>query len=47
MNIDAEWHIKMQALKIQLEGLSDVMRHGEQLVHQWVKEFLDERSNQP
>ena len=45
MSIDADWHRKMQELKITLESVSEVMQDTEQLVHEWVKEYLDERSN--
>lgn len=45
MSIDADWYRKMQELKTELETVSDVMRDSEQLVHEWVKEYLDERSN--
>ena len=45
MRIDANWYSKMQELKAELETVSDVMRDSEQLVHEWVKEYLDERSN--
>lgn len=45
MSIDADWYHKMQELKAELETVSDVMRDSEQLVHEWVKEYLDERSN--
>ena len=45
MSIDADWHRKMQELKIPLESVSEVMQDSEQLVHEWVKEYLDERSN--
>ena len=45
MSINADWYHKMQELKITLETVSDVMQDSEQLVHEWVKEYLDERSN--
>lgn len=45
MSIDADWYRKMQELKAELETVSDFMRDSEQLVHEWVKEYLDERSN--
>jgi len=45
MTIDVNWYRKMQELKAELETVSDVMRDSEQLVHEWVKEYLDERSN--
>lgn len=45
MRIDTNWYRKMQELKAELETVSDVMRDSEQLVHEWVKEYLDERSN--
>jgi len=45
MSIDADWYCKMQELKITLESVSDVLQDSEQLVHEWVKEYLDERSN--
>lgn len=45
MSIDVDWYRKMQELKAELETVSDVMRDSEQLVHEWVKEYLDERSN--
>ena len=45
MTIDVNWYRKMQELKAELETVSDVMQDSEQLVHEWVKEYLDERSN--
>ena len=45
MSIDVNWYRKMQELKAELETVSDVMQDSEQLVHEWVKEYLDERSN--
>ena len=45
MSIDVNWYRKMKELKAELESVSEVMRDTDQLVHEWVKEYLDERSD--
>jgi hypothetical protein len=47
MNINADWHLKMQALRAELESVSEVMQDTKHLIYEWVKEYLDERSDQP
>jgi hypothetical protein len=47
MDIDVNWYRKMKELRAELESVSEVMQDTDQLVHEWVKEYLDERSDQP
>jgi predicted CopG family antitoxin len=47
MSIDVNWYRKMKELKAELESVSDVMQDTKHLIYEWVKEYLDERSDQP
>jgi len=45
MSIDINWYRKMKELKAELESVSDEMQDTKHLIYEWVKEYLDERSD--
>lgn len=47
MSMDVNWYRKMKELKAELESVSDAMQDTKHLIYEWVKEYLDERSDQP
>ena len=45
MSINVNWYRKMKELKAELENVSDAMQDTKHLIYEWVKEYLDERSD--